>query len=75
MMGSLVWMIACPVGMAAMGGIAWGLSRLPGRRAQRLASLSSRATCMPMGAGRQPVAADQRTTPEIDADAKVPAGV
>jgi hypothetical protein len=49
MMSSLIWMLACPLGMAAMGGLAWGLGRLPGRRAQRLAKLSRRATCMSMG--------------------------
>lgn len=54
MMGSLVWMLACPLGMAAMGGVAWVFSRLPGSRAERLARLSSRASCMSMGAGHQP---------------------
>lgn len=41
--------LAGPLGMAAMGGLVWVLARLPGRSAARLASLSSRATCMPMG--------------------------
>jgi hypothetical protein len=53
MMSSPIWIVACPLGMFAMGGIAWVLTRLPGRRAQRLARVSSRATCMPMGAQRQ----------------------
>lgn len=48
-MTSLIWMLACPLGMAAMGGVAWTLSRLPGRRAKRLANLSRRATCMTIG--------------------------
>jgi hypothetical protein len=40
--------------MFAMGGIAWVLTRLPGRRTERVARLANRATCMPMGAKSQP---------------------
>jgi hypothetical protein len=54
MMTSLIWMLACPLGMFAMGGVAWVLTRLPGRRAERLARVANRATCMPMGAKSQP---------------------
>lgn len=53
MMTSLIWILACPLGMFAMGGIAWGLGRLPGRRADRLARISSRASYMSMGAQQQ----------------------
>ena len=28
-------MLLCPLGMAAMGGVAWVLTRLPGKRAER----------------------------------------
>ena len=74
MMGSLIWVLACPLGMFAMGGLAWGLGRLPGRRAQRLASLSSRATCMPMGA-RHATTAVEQSAPSAGADEKAPAHV
>ncbi len=53
MMTSLIWILACPLGMAAMGGIAWVATRLPGRRADRLARVANRATCMAMGAKAQ----------------------
>jgi hypothetical protein len=51
---SSIWILACPLGMFAMGGVAWVLTRLPGRRAERVARLANRATCMPMGAKSQP---------------------
>jgi hypothetical protein len=54
MSSSLIWILACPLGMFAMGGVAWMLTRLPGRRTERLARLANRATCMPMGAKSQP---------------------
>jgi hypothetical protein len=73
MMTSLIWTLACPLGMAAMGGIAWVLGRLPGRHAARLASLSSRATCMPMG-GRQPAEAHENRQ-DVSTDEKVTAHV
>lgn len=53
MSSSLIWILACPLGMAAMGGIAWAATRLPGRRADRLARIANRATCMPMGTNAQ----------------------
>lgn len=74
MMDSLIWILACPLGMFAMGGIAGGFGRLPGRRAQRLARLSSRATCTRMGARHQTTAVEQ-STPSAGADRKVPAHV
>jgi hypothetical protein len=46
---SSIWILACPLGMFAMGGVAWVLTRLPGRHAGRLARVANRATCMPMG--------------------------
>jgi hypothetical protein len=51
---SSIWILACPLGMFAMGGVAWVLTRLPGRRAERVARLANRATCMPMVAKSQP---------------------
>ena len=54
MMTSLIWIVACPLGMFAMGGVVWVASRLPGKRADRLARVANRATCMPMGAKGQP---------------------
>ena len=30
-------MLLCPLGMAAMGGVAWVLTRLPGKRTGRIA--------------------------------------
>jgi hypothetical protein len=29
MMTSLIWILACPLGMFAMGGVVWVASRLP----------------------------------------------
>jgi hypothetical protein len=72
MMTSLIWTLACLLGMASMGGIAWVLGRLPGRRAGRLASLSSRANCMPMG--RRPAEAHENRQ-AASTDEKVPAHV
>jgi hypothetical protein len=74
MMGSLVWMLACPLGMAAMGGVAWVLGRLPGRRADRLARISSRASCMSMGAKHEPPEVSESANDQ-SADEKVPAHV
>jgi hypothetical protein len=54
MSSSLIWILACPLGMFAMGGVAWGIAKLPGIRAERLARVANRATCMPMGAKSQP---------------------
>ena len=70
MMTSLIWILACPLGMFAMGGIAWGLGRLPGRRAERLARISSRASCMSMGAQQQ-TAEVKESTPDAEAEREV----
>jgi hypothetical protein len=61
MMTSLIWILACPLGMFAMGGVVWVASRLPGKRAERLARVANRATCMPMAAKGQP--ADVQNNP------------
>ena len=71
MMTSLVWILICPLGMAAMGGIAWGLSRLPGRRAERLARISSRASCMSMGSAKQQPVEVNESTPGAGIEHKV----
>jgi hypothetical protein len=54
MSSSLIWILACPIGMFAMGAVAWGIAKLPGRRAERIARVANRATCMSMGAKSQP---------------------
>jgi hypothetical protein len=69
-MTSLIWILACPLGMFAMGGIAWGLGRLPGRRAERLARISSRASCMSMGAHQQTTEVKE-SPPDADAQREV----
>jgi hypothetical protein len=66
MITSLIWILACPLGMAAMGGIAWALGRLPGRNARRLANLSSRATCMSMSTGSGPTNAEDSEDASTD---------
>ncbi len=76
MMTSLIWILACPLGMFAMGGIAWGLGRLPGRRAERLARTASRASCMSMlGATKKQPAELEQDPPVASAAEKVPAHV
>jgi hypothetical protein len=74
MSSSLIWILACPLGMFAMGGVAWAATRLPGRRAERLARVANRATCMPMGVGQQPTSAEQSTSSATTED-KIPAHV
>jgi hypothetical protein len=59
-------MLLCPLGIAAMGGIAWMLTRLSGKRTARIAR---RSTCLPVGA-RQPAQAEQ-STPNTDAEREV----
>jgi hypothetical protein len=61
-MMSSIWTFACPLGMFAMGGVAWVLTRLPGRRAERLARIANHATCMPTGAGQQPTGIEPSTS-------------
>jgi hypothetical protein len=41
-----ILMLLCPLGMAAMGGVAWVLTRLPGKRTG-LARVARRSTCLP----------------------------
>ncbi|MHB8242228.1 MAG: hypothetical protein ACYDHN_09570 [Solirubrobacteraceae bacterium] len=53
-----------------MGGVVWVASRLPGRRAERLARVSSRATCMSMGAKQQPTEVKQ-SAPDVGAEHEV----
>lgn len=49
-------MLLCPLGMAAMGGVAWVLTRLPGMRTGRIARVPRRSTWVPVGAPQsQPV--------------------
>jgi hypothetical protein len=74
MMTSLIWILACPLGMFAMGGVVWVASRLPGRRAERVARTASRASCMSMGAKQPPAKVEQDTSAE-SAEEKVPTHV
>jgi hypothetical protein len=74
MMTSLIWILACPLGMFTMGGIAWGIAKLPGRRAERLARVANRATCMPIGAKNQPAEIQKNPFGESTED-KTPAHV
>jgi hypothetical protein len=71
---SIIWILACPLGMFAMGGIAWAATRLPGRRAARLARIANHATCMPIGARPQPAEVEQ-STQDAGVEGKVPAHV
>jgi hypothetical protein len=54
-------MVLCPLGMVTMGGVAWLLTRLPGRRAERIAQVARRSTCVPVGTSQQPGEAAQST--------------
>ena len=73
-MMSSIWILICPLGMFAMGGVAWMLTRLPGRRAERLARVANRATCMPTGAKSQPAEVQKNPFGENTED-KTPAHV
>ena len=75
MMTSLIWLLACPLGMFAIGGVAWGLGRLPGRRAQRLARATGRVSCMPVGAATQRPSEDGERTEQARADSGIPSHV
>jgi hypothetical protein len=59
--------------MFAMGGVAWGLGRLPGRQAKRLARTATRASCMPMGA--RPIVKTDESAQDTSAEDKTPAHV
>ncbi len=61
-MMSGIWLLACPLGMFAMGGVAWAARRLPGQRAQRLRGVAQRATCMPGGSPKPTIEEDTSTT-------------
>lgn len=68
-------MLLCSLGMFAVGGMAWGLGWLPGRRVERLAGTASRASCLLLrDAKRQPSEAGE-TTPSASVEADVPAHV
>lgn len=70
-MMSSIWILACPLVMFAMGGVAWGLSRIPGRRAQRLARVTSHASCMPIGNVRQQPAEAGERTPSASTEGEI----
>jgi len=77
MMTSLIWLLACPLGMFAIGGVAWGLGRLPGRRAERLARATSRVSCMPVGTAKQRSSEDleAEASGQARADSEIPSHV
>jgi hypothetical protein len=45
-------MVLCPLGMVAMGGVAWVLTRLPGKRTGRIARVARRSTRLPLPASQ-----------------------
>jgi hypothetical protein len=47
-------MVLCPLGMVAMGGVAWVLTQLPGRRADRIAKVARHSMCLPVGTSQKP---------------------
>ena len=57
----LLGVLACPLGMLAMAGVAWLASRTLRERSPRIARLAEHATCMPMAKDRstQPQSSDQ----------------
>ncbi len=61
-MMSGIWLLACPLGMFAMGGVAWAARRLPGQRARRLRGAAERVTCMAGGSRKPTVNEDASTT-------------
>ena len=75
MMTSPIWILACPLGMFAIGGAAWGLGRLPGRRAERLARATSRVSCMSVAAAAQRPSEDGEMTEQARADSGIPSHV
>ena len=75
MMTSLIWILACPLGMFAIGGVAWGLGRLPGRRAERLARATSRVSCAPVGTAKQRSSEDLEASGQARADSEIPSHV
>lgn len=74
MMTSLIWIVACPLGMFAMGGVVW-VASLPGRRAERLARTAGRASCMSMGGAKQQPSEAEETTPTASTETEIPAHV
>ncbi len=54
-------MVLCPLGMVAMGGVAWVVTRLPGKRAERIAKVASHATCLPVVTSQKPGEAAPKT--------------
>jgi hypothetical protein len=62
-------MLLCPVMMAAMGGIAWVLTRLPGRHTKWIAPMARHSTCLPVGA--QQTTEAEWSTPDTGAENEV----
>jgi hypothetical protein len=65
----LLLMLLCPLGMAAMGGVAWVLTRLPGKRTERIGRMARHSTYLPVGT-KQPAEAEQ-STPDTNAENEV----
>jgi hypothetical protein len=62
-------MLLCPLGVAAVGGVAWVLTRLPGKRTERIARMARRSTCLPVSTN-QPEEAEA-DTPDASAENEV----
>jgi hypothetical protein len=61
-------MLLCPVGMAAMGGIAWVLTRLPGKGTGRIARMARRSSCLPLPTSQPRPADDGRQEKGVMSD-------
>ena len=61
--------LLCPLGMAAMGGIAWVLTRLPGKAHRADRADSPHTTCLPVAAKQHADA--EPSTPDTDAENEV----
>ncbi len=62
-------MLLCPLGMAAMGGVAWVLTRLPGRTPSGLRGWFGRS-CLPMSV-KQPAEAEANAERENEVAQRV----
>lgn len=59
-------MLLCQLGMAAMGGVTWVLTRLPGKRTERNGRMGRHSNCLPVGTKR--AAEAEQSTPNTNAE-------
>jgi hypothetical protein len=64
-MMSVIWLLACPLGMLAIGGVAWVAGRLPGERARGARGAAGRVTCMPSGSSKPAEGGEDATAQEL----------